>query len=171
MSQPHHWESLADKRIREAMERGEFDNLKGAGKPLASIDKPYDPDWWINSLVERENLDLSGAMHPTMALRREAQRMPDEVRDLPSEDAVRNVVAAFNRRVLEDRLRPATGKAMPPIARTVDADEMVEHWRAAEDQRARRRRAERAAREQAERERIAGLSPARRWWESRRRRD
>lgn len=167
--QPY-WESLADRRIREAMERGEFDDLKGAGKPLPNLDKPYDPDWWINDLVQRENLDLSGAMHPTLALRREAQRMPDEVRDLPSEEAVRRVVAAFNRRVLEDRLRPATGTQMPPIAKTVDADEMVEHWRAAHAEREEQRRAQREAAEQAERQRIAALTPARRWWEGRRRR-
>lgn len=29
-----HWESAVDKQIREAMERGEFDNLQGSGKPL-----------------------------------------------------------------------------------------------------------------------------------------
>lgn len=29
-----HWESAVDKQIREAMERGEFDNLQGIGKPL-----------------------------------------------------------------------------------------------------------------------------------------
>lgn len=169
MSGQPYWESLADKRIREAMERGEFDNLKGAGRPLPSIDKPYDPDWWINALVERENLDLSGAMHPTMALRAEAKRMPTEVRDLPTEDAVRRVVADFNRRVLHDRLRPATGTQMPPIAPTVDADEMVAHWREADAARQEAARERRAAAERAEAERIAALSPVRRWWVTRRR--
>jgi len=31
------WESAVDKQIREAQERGEFDNLPGQGKPLAKI--------------------------------------------------------------------------------------------------------------------------------------
>jgi len=40
------WESLIDKKIREAMERGEFDNLAGQGKPIDLSENPYeDPDW------------------------------------------------------------------------------------------------------------------------------
>jgi len=31
---PKDWESAIDKQIREAMERGEFDNLPGQGKPI-----------------------------------------------------------------------------------------------------------------------------------------
>lgn len=40
------WESLIDKKIREAMERGEFDNLAGKGEPIDLSENPYeDPDW------------------------------------------------------------------------------------------------------------------------------
>src|SRR5689334_8123219 len=40
------WESLVDKKIREAMEAGEFDNLTGAGQPLDLAENPFeDPDW------------------------------------------------------------------------------------------------------------------------------
>jgi hypothetical protein len=39
---------LVEKQIREAQERGEFDNLPGAGKPLRGIDADRDdPDWWV----------------------------------------------------------------------------------------------------------------------------
>ena len=42
------WESLIDKKIREAMEAGEFDNLAGTGQPLDLAENPYeDPDWRI----------------------------------------------------------------------------------------------------------------------------
>ncbi len=40
------WESSIDKQIREAMERGEFDNLPGAGKPLDLSDNPHTPEEW-----------------------------------------------------------------------------------------------------------------------------
>jgi predicted flavoprotein YhiN len=36
-----------DRQIREARERGEFDNLPGTGKPLPDLDKPYDENWWV----------------------------------------------------------------------------------------------------------------------------
>src|SRR5262245_28876880 len=40
------WESLIDRKIREAIEAGEFDNLDGAGQPLDLSENPYeDPDW------------------------------------------------------------------------------------------------------------------------------
>jgi len=40
------WESLIDKKIREAIEAGEFDNLAGAGQPIDLSENPYeDPDW------------------------------------------------------------------------------------------------------------------------------
>src|SRR5215471_19077933 len=40
------WESLVDKKIREAMEAGEFDNLSGAGEPIDLSENPFaDPDW------------------------------------------------------------------------------------------------------------------------------
>jgi hypothetical protein len=40
------WESLVDKKIREAMEAGEFDNLAGMGQPIDLSENPFeDPDW------------------------------------------------------------------------------------------------------------------------------
>jgi len=40
-----HWESLIDQKIREAMERGEFDNLPGKGEPLDLSENPFeDPE-------------------------------------------------------------------------------------------------------------------------------
>jgi DnaJ family protein C protein 28 len=40
------WESAVEKQIREAMEHGEFDNLRGAGKPLDLGENPYAPEDW-----------------------------------------------------------------------------------------------------------------------------
>ena len=120
-----------EKAIREAQERGEFDNLPGAGKPLRSLGNPEieDPDWWVKSLVERENLDMSGAMSPSMALRKEAAGFPDSLLDLHTEQSVRTVLEDYNHRVREDRLRPAVGPRSPVWARIVDVEELVVRWR------------------------------------------
>jgi hypothetical protein len=125
------WESPVEKAIREAQERGEFDNLPGAGRPLRSLGNPEveDPDWWVKSLVERENLDLSGAMSPSMVLRKEAAGFPESLLDLRTEVSVRAVLDDYNQRVREDRLRPAVGPRSPVWARIVDVDEMVDRWR------------------------------------------
>jgi hypothetical protein len=52
------------------MERGEFDNLPGAGKPIPALDKPHDELWWITQKLRRENLSYLPA---TLALRKEAE--------------------------------------------------------------------------------------------------
>jgi hypothetical protein len=47
---------IADNKIRTAIAAGEFDNLPGFGEPLAGIDEPYDPHWWIRSKLKHEQL-------------------------------------------------------------------------------------------------------------------
>ena len=44
---------VAERRIRAAIELGAFDNLPGEGRPIADLDQPYDPDWWIKKWLER----------------------------------------------------------------------------------------------------------------------
>jgi hypothetical protein len=123
------WESPVDRAIREAQERGDFDNLPGAGKPL-DLGDVNDPDWWVKRLAARENLDMSGALPGALGLRKEAAGFPDSLTDVASEKNVRDILQDYNRRVLADRLRPAVGNLPPLIAKTVDVDDMVEQWRA-----------------------------------------
>ena len=128
MSQPPHYESSVEKAIREAQQRGDFDNLPGAGKPLDLRDA-NDPDWWIKRYAARENLDLGGALPGALALRKEAATYPDSIMDVTTEQNVREIIEDYNRRVLADRLRPAVGKLPPMLAKTLDVDDMVEAWR------------------------------------------
>lgn len=52
---------LADNQIREAMAEGKFDNLPGAGKPIPSLDQPYDPMWWVKKKIAEEQVKLTKA--------------------------------------------------------------------------------------------------------------
>ncbi|MGI9147405.1 MAG: DUF1992 domain-containing protein [Chloroflexota bacterium] len=47
-----HWESAVDRQIREAQERGDFDNLPGLGKPLSK--EPWAGDWALAHHVLRQ---------------------------------------------------------------------------------------------------------------------
>ena len=158
--QPY-WESPVDKQIREAQERGEFDNLPGAGKPLDLSDSG-DPDWWVKRFAARENLDLGGALPGALGLRKEAAGYPESLVDVRTEEQVREVIEDYNTRVLADRLRPAVGNLPPLIAKTLDVDEMVERWRplrAALEERQRTAREEKAAAARA-----AALETRPSWW-------
>ena len=129
--------SWVDVEIEQAQRRGEFDNLPGAGKPLKNLDQT-DPDWWIKSMVEREQLDLSAALPTVMALRQERRGFPESLAGISDEVAVREKLADYNRRVLEDRRTPVVGPNSPAIAGRVDVEEMVEQWRGLRADRAQR---------------------------------
>jgi len=51
------FESLAERRIREAAERGEFDDLPGSGQPLPGLTGTYDPNWWVKEWIRRASLE------------------------------------------------------------------------------------------------------------------
>ncbi|MGW4157551.1 DnaJ family domain-containing protein [Micromonospora chersina] len=154
------WEAAVEAQIRSAQERGEFDNLPGAGKPIPGRDLPYDEGWWIRSFLEREQLPGDLLLPTPLQLRRRIEKLPDEVRDLPTEESVRACVAALNTEVVA-WLRTPTGPRV--VVRPVNADDVVRDWR--------------ATRERAAAERVAPTAdpapvpvpPRRRWWPWRRR--
>jgi hypothetical protein len=124
------WESPVEKAIREAQERGEFDDLPGAGKPLKDLGDTDDPMWWLRRYVEREQLDMTGALPTALQLRKEAASFPESLADLRTEEAVRRVLEDFNERVRRDRLRPPDPGMPQLLAPTVDVEDLVDRWRA-----------------------------------------
>lgn len=141
-------------QIRKAMERGEFDNLPGAGKPLHLPDR-HDPDWWVKRLIEREK--ISGVAPPAIGLRREDAELETTIDREVREEGVRRVVEEFNRRVVEARRQLQGG---PPVVTSLrDADAEVAAWR---ERRAAAARAGREAARRREQERRAEAEAARR---------
>lgn len=49
-------ESIVERQIRLAMERGEFTDLPGEGQPIDGLDETYDPLWWIKRWAKREGV-------------------------------------------------------------------------------------------------------------------
>ncbi|MFI7606371.1 DUF1992 domain-containing protein [Micromonospora sp. NPDC049366] len=120
------WEAAVEAQIRSAQERGEFDNLPGAGKPIPGRNLPYDEGWWIRSFMEREKLPAHLLLPTPLQLRRRIEQVPDEVRDLPTEQAVRAFCAVLNAEVMA-WLRTPTGPRV--VVRPVDVDAVVRRWR------------------------------------------
>ncbi|WP_459545447.1 DnaJ family domain-containing protein [Nocardia sp. X0981] len=122
------FESWVERKIREATERGEFDDLPGAGKPLPGAGSRYhDENAWLRDYLRREGVSGDALLPPSLLLRRDVERLPETVRDLTTEARVRETVAVLNRRIV-DWLRLPSGPRVP-IA-PVDADEVVRRWRA-----------------------------------------
>jgi hypothetical protein len=123
----HRYESVVDKQIRLAQERGDFDNLPGKGKPLPALDDPHDELWWVKGYLRREGLSNEALLPPSIQLRKEIDRLPETLRGLPSEQAVRDAVAELNIRIV-DFLRAPSGPRVP--IGPVKMNEAVQRWRA-----------------------------------------
>ncbi|MEU7829320.1 DUF1992 domain-containing protein [Nonomuraea sp. NPDC049129] len=120
------FESWIDRQIREATERGEFDNLPGAGKPLPDLDKPYDEMWWIKQKVRSEGLSMP--LPPTLALRKDAEEARAEAVGARSETEARRVIEEINARIRE-AIR--TGLQGPPLnLMPYDVERVISEWRA-----------------------------------------
>jgi hypothetical protein len=118
------FQSWVERQIQEAMERGEFDNLPGAGKPIADLDKPHDELWWVKQKLRRENLSYLPA---TLALRKEAEDALAAVLRARSEAQVRRILAAINRKILDGNRKAASG---PPLnLMPFDVERVVAGWR------------------------------------------
>jgi Domain of unknown function (DUF1992) len=113
-----------ERRIREATERGEFDNLPGAGKPIPDLDEPHDELWWVKRKLRREHLAY---LPPTIALRKEAEAALEAAASAATEDEVRQIVAAINRKIADGNRKAASG---PPLNLTpFDVERVVRRWR------------------------------------------
>lgn len=146
------YEFPIDRAIREAAERGSFDNLAGAGKPLPAND--FGGDDFLRRWAAAE--DGGGSFLPmSLQLRKEAHDIGARVALERSEQRVRDIVSDLNSRISKEIRMPTS---QPPLAiRQLDADEVVGRWRAERERTA----AENAAA-------LAALQPAvkvrRRWW-------
>jgi DnaJ family protein C protein 28 len=106
------WESLVDRLIRESMERGEFKDLAGAGKPIDLSENPFeDPDLrttyrllrnagfapaWIEELK-----DIDARQQQAVAVLRRAKKLyrTDTAQWLRAVTEFREVGAELNQRI------------------------------------------------------------------------
>ena len=121
-------ESWVESQIRQAEESGAFTDLPGAGRPLPGLDRQQTSYEWALAWARRENVDPLGLLPPGLMLRREKQDLPQRLRRVSSETAVRAVLEDFNARVDAYWRAPADG---PQVAiGQVDVEEAVARWRA-----------------------------------------
>jgi hypothetical protein len=118
--------SWIDRQINEAAERGAFDNLPGAGKPLPKRTDEDAAQAWLRDYLRREGVAAEELLPTPLRLRKEIERLTATVQDLHSEQEVRDVVADLNRQIIEWRRIP-TGP--PLILPLVDRDLLLSKWR------------------------------------------
>jgi Domain of unknown function (DUF1992) len=122
------FESLAERKIREAQAQGQFDALPGFGKPIPSLDGPEDENWWIKNKLREEGLVI---LPPILEARRDVEKTLEAIRSMKSEHQVRQAVSALNERIRAAHFSPRGGPA--DGVRPVDIEAVVENWRATKD--------------------------------------
>jgi Domain of unknown function (DUF1992) len=148
--------AFADELVRQAMARGDFDDLPLTGKPIPGLTGRHDPDWWLKAFIEREQ--ITGVLPEALQLRKDDADLDDRLDRQHLEDGVREVVEEFNARIVEARRQLLGG---PPVITPLrDVEREVARWR----ERRRAGQAQVAADDAAAADRAAGRPPRRAWW-------
>jgi len=117
------WEDSVERQIREAIERGEFDNLPGAGKPLAGLDGPRDEEWWAKEKLRREKVSY---LPPALAVRKELEVALERIAQATSEVTVRQIVTDINERIVHVNSHTITGPSSTVMP--LDVEVVVQRW-------------------------------------------
>ena len=119
------FESWAERQVREAIERGEFDDLPGAGRPLPGLNGRDEEDWWVKGFLEREKISMP--LPTSLALRKEIAELPKTLAGVRDEVEVRRIVKDLNERIRDSHRRKVDGPAL--VLRPVDIEATVAQWR------------------------------------------
>ena len=117
---PVRFESWIEEQIREAQERGLFDDLPGAGKPLPGLDDPYDPMWWVKRKLREENLSL---LPDALQVRVDLEK----ALEARTETELRETLAGLNERIA--RLNSRVTEGPQTTLALVDVEAVVRRWR------------------------------------------
>ncbi|MGZ8429606.1 MAG: DnaJ family domain-containing protein [Candidatus Deferrimicrobiaceae bacterium] len=90
--------NIAERKIREAIERGEFANLPGAGKPLRLEDDSMIPE---DLRVAYKILKNAGCIPAELELRREIITLRDLLRSIEDDDEKRVRIQELNYKLLK----------------------------------------------------------------------
>lgn len=104
------FESWIDKQIREAQERGEFDDLPSAGKPLPGSGEPLEEDWWLKKKVREE--EGTAGLPPSLVLRKQAETAKARALAARTDDEARAIIEEMNAKILDALRKPLSG---PPL--------------------------------------------------------
>jgi hypothetical protein len=118
--------SWIDQQISEAQERGAFDNLPGAGKPLPKRREADDGQAWLREYLRREGVSSDELLPTPLKLRKQIERLAGAAPGMSCEQEVRDAAGELNRRIAAWRRIPLGPPIFVPLA---DTEAMVTRWR------------------------------------------
>ena len=119
------FESFIDRQIREAADKGAFDNLPGTGEPLKGL-QDSGPDQWVQKKLAEEQLSMP--LPPGLQLRKDVRESLQDIRRMEVEAEVRAALTGLNAKISKANSRHVAGP--PSNLAPVDIDRFVDRWRA-----------------------------------------
>lgn len=118
------WERWVERQISEAMDRGDFDGLAGAGRPIRDIDTRRDEMAWLRDKLRRER--AAPPPPPAIQIRIEVDAAMASLGALTSEAEVRALVDHLNDRIRHVNRTVVTGP--PTTVGPLPVDEVLARW-------------------------------------------
>ena len=119
------WDSWIDQAIQRAQDEGQFDDLRGKGKPFKELLRVYDPDWWGKDLVQREKISV---LPPALEIRRKVERELLRIAALRREPDVRLALEELNDAI--SKVNRTTIEGPSTSTTPIDVDDFVKRWQA-----------------------------------------
>jgi hypothetical protein len=92
------YEKIVEQRIKEAMEKGEFDNLPGKGKPLPLEDDSHVPEDLRLAYKLLKNADC---LPPELLEKKEILQMEDMLTTIPDEKERYKLIKRINFKIMK----------------------------------------------------------------------
>ena len=92
------FQKIVEKRIKEAQERGDFDNLPGHGEPINIEDDSHIPEDMRLAYKILKNADC---IPPELQLRKEIRRMEDMLDGIPDEKEKYRQIKRINYKIMQ----------------------------------------------------------------------
>ena len=92
------FQKIIEQRIKEAMEKGKFDDLPGHGEPLALEDDSHIPEDLRLAYKILKNADC---LPPELELRKEIRQMEDMLENIPDEKAKYRHIKKINYKIMK----------------------------------------------------------------------
>jgi hypothetical protein len=92
------FQKIVEKRIKEAQERGEFDNLPGRGAPIVLEDDSHIPE---DLRLAYKILKNAGCLPPELELKKKIRQMEDMLENIPDEKERYRQIRRINYKILQ----------------------------------------------------------------------
>lgn len=119
------WERWIERQITEAIDRGDFDGLPGAGRPIRDIDARRDEMAWIREKLRREK--VAPPPPPAIQIRIDVDAALASLGSLTTEAEVRSLVEHLNDRIRTVNRTTVIGP--PTTLGPMPVEEVLERWR------------------------------------------